>query len=204
MNLLRQASPKVTTLGPGVATELRSLLGIPASTAAISDRPSESAVQVSARNPHSVTRSVPQQISFDERVFDSLVSLKVAASQYAMHLSSEERARLFARLDDVINIDDWHEEDTLPIPASFVNFLKWMIYSEHFGWSSIGVSDDGNILVAWTIPSLTLTANFFQQNKVSWTASVQSESGRAHSVGTGTLQHFSKQALFYLSGGAAA
>jgi hypothetical protein len=128
---------------------------------------------------------------------DSLVSLKVSVSQYAMHLPKGERSRLFARLDEVINVEDWHEEDTLPTSNSFVSFLKWIIFSKNFSWSSIGVSNDGNLLVAWTTPNVTLTANFFPQDRVSWSAEVDSQSGIAHMVGIGPLQHFAKQAEFF-------
>jgi hypothetical protein len=128
---------------------------------------------------------------------DSLVSLKVSVSQYAMHLPKGERSRLFARLDEVINVEDWHEEDTLPTSNSFVSFLKWIIFSKNFSWSSIGVSNDGNLLVAWTTPNVTLTANFFPQDRVSWSAEVDSQSGIAHMVGIAPLQHFAKQAEFF-------
>src|ERR1700722_14074374 len=61
------------------------------------------------------TRTLYQQETqanaFSERLFDSLVSLKVAISQYAMHLDSDERHRLFEELDSKINLDDWHEDD---------------------------------------------------------------------------------------------
>lgn len=98
-------------------------------------------IQVSANNAGSIIRAVSRP-SFEERLFDSLVSLKVAVSQYAMHLPSDERRRIFDRLDSVINVDDWHEEDNLPILNSFRDFLKWMIYAKRFNWSSIGVSNE--------------------------------------------------------------
>jgi hypothetical protein len=183
---------------------LENLLRAFGSSAAISDQQTNSLVEISSQKGQTLLRSVPQQASFEEKIFDSLVALKVAVSRYAMHLPAEERVRLFVRLDQLINVEDWHGEDTLPLLSSFVDFLKWIIFSENFGWSSIGVSDEGNILVAWTSPNLTLTANFFSENKATWTATVESKSGAAHIVGTGSLQHFAKQALFYLSGGAAA
>jgi hypothetical protein len=142
--------------------------------AAVADRPVCDQIVVSKQKTREILQSVPRQAGFDEKIFDVLVSLKVATSQYAMHLSNSERARLFARLDELINVDDWHEEDTLPSVPSFLNFLKWIIFSKNFEWSSIGVASDGNILVAWTRSGLVLTANFFPQNSVTWTAAVES------------------------------
>jgi hypothetical protein len=137
--------------------------------------------------------------SFEERIFDSLVALKVAISQYAMHLATKERRRLFEELDSKINVDDWHEEDTLPVTSSFQEFLKWMIHSKHYQWTSIGVSAQGTILVAWRTPRVMLTANFDSQDSVRWTAQVKSANGDVgHSVGKCTLRLFAEQAMFYL------
>jgi hypothetical protein len=144
-------------------------------------------------------KEVPHQ-DVAVRIFDSLVSLKVAVSEYAMHLSQEERNRIFNRLDAVINVEDWHEEDTLPRLDSFKDFLKWMIYAKRYDWASIGVSESGNTLIAWTTPDVTLTASFGGKNNVSWTATIETVKPQDHAVGRYTLRNFAKQALFYLSG----
>jgi hypothetical protein len=137
--------------------------------------------------------------SFEERIFDAGVALKVAVSKFAMHLSAEERHRLFAELDDKINVDDWHEEDKLPAPASFVQFLKWMIYTRQSSWTSIGVSPAGTITVAWRTPKVLLTADFDVTNSVRWTARQTGENGEVgHSAGKCTLKLFADQAMFYL------
>lgn len=151
-----------------------------------------------AVRPGYFVRPIISRTSFEERLFDHLVLLKMAASQYAMHLSATERRRIFDRLDSVLNIDDWHDDDALPELESFRNFLKWMIYSRDSSWSSIGVSNEGNILIAWSRPDLALTANFWIENKVTWTATVARPEGPAHAVGSCSLQYFTDQSRFYL------
>jgi hypothetical protein len=137
--------------------------------------------------------------TFEEKIFDSLVSLKVAVAAYAMHLSADERDRLFAELDDKINVDDWHEEDKLPAVYLFVQFLKWMIFSGHQKWTSIGVSAVGTITVAWKTPRVLLTADFVRENEVRWTAQLAGQNGEVgHTAGRCSLRLFSEQALFYL------
>jgi hypothetical protein len=137
--------------------------------------------------------------SFEEKIFNSLVSLKVAVAAYAMHLDGDERARLFAALDDKINVDDWHEDDALPAVRSFVDFLKWMIFARHHDWTSIGVSAAGTITVAWRTPRVLLTADFVHENEVRWTAQLKGENGEVgHTAGRCGLRLFSEQALFYL------
>jgi hypothetical protein len=149
-------------------------------------------------------QSIPQSTGFEESIYNSLVSLKVAVSQFAMHLSSDERRRVFQELDSVINVDDWHEGDQLPKVTAFQDFLKWMIYSKYFKWISIGVSGDGGLLVAWKTKRVLLTAKFSGmggQDAVRWTAKIQSDAGEVgHTAGKCPLRLFSEQAMFYLHG----
>jgi hypothetical protein len=136
----------------------------------------------------------------EERIFNSVVQLKVSIAQFAMHLSSDERERIFRQLDDVINVDDWHDEDELPKVESFRDLLRWAIHSSLYGWTSFGVADDGNILVAWDRPSARLTANFNGDGQVRWTSWVRSSSGTeaAHAAGKCPLAYFTRQARFTL------
>ena len=138
-------------------------LNLPQSLSAMADRPLLATIEASPQNGSSILRAVPKFASFEEKLLNCLVSLKVSVSQYAMHLPKGEQSRLFARLDEVINVEDWHEEDTLPTSNSFISFPEMDYFSKNFSWSSIGVSNGGNLLVAWTTPNVTLTANFFPQ-----------------------------------------
>jgi hypothetical protein len=154
-----------------------------------------------SKNSDFVLRSDLVELNFEEKIYNSLVSLKVAVSKYAMHLSPDERHRIFMELDSVINKEDWHENDQLPQTGSFQDFLKWMIYSKYFKWTSIGVSDDGSILVAWKTEHGLLTANFTSVDNVRWTAQIKSDVGEiGHTVGRCPLRLFAQQAAFYLEG----
>jgi len=145
-----------------------------------------------------IERKVFEADSLKNRIFNSAVELKVAVSQYAMHLSNEVRHKLFDDLDAVINVDDWYEEDELPRYVSFRDFLKWTIYSKRFDWLSLGVSDDGSVLLAWRKGDAVLTANFGGRGRVSWTAKTPSESGEAYAAGESPLEFFEKEARLYL------
>ena len=153
---------------------------------------------VGAPSSNSVVRNTPVQPDLRQRVFNSGVEMKVAVSQYAMHFSPETRQKLFHDLDEVINVEDWYEEDTLPRYNSFRDFLKWTIYSKRFNWVSIGVSDEGNILVAWKNKHALLTANFDGRSRVLWTATRTSLQGDTHAAGDSPLQFFEKEATLYL------
>jgi hypothetical protein len=63
---------------------------------------------------------------------------------------------------------------------------------------SSGVSDEGNILVAWKSQHALLTANFDGRSRVLWTAKRTSPHGDAHTAGDSPLQFFEKEATLYL------
>jgi hypothetical protein len=198
-----------TIFGDGLSS-LQTALDTPHKPAAAFERsfsvldrtPARQRVTIQPKKPETFSTSQIQTSSFEEKVFSSLVSLKVSVSKYAMHLSHHERHRVFQQLDSVINTDDWHEEDELPQIGAFEDFLKWMIYSKYFKWLSIGVSDEGTLLVAWRTKRVLLTANFSGKegvDSVRWTAQIHSAKGEiGHTVGKCPLRLFSTQAMFYL------
>jgi hypothetical protein len=139
----------------------------------------------------------PEEIG--ERLFDFSVSLKVLASQYAMHLDPERRRALFRTLDSLLSVEAWHEEDDFPSKSSFRDFLKWEIYSNDLPWTSLGLSDEGNLLLAWRTGAVFLTATFKGNGTVTWTAEVQSNSKTSYAAGQGApLQHFTHRLQIFI------
>ena len=140
---------------------------------------------------------------FEQRVEAALIELKTATAQYAMHLSAAQREEIFDQLENIINVDDWYEEDMFPRLAAFKDLLAWSIYAAVPQWHSLGVDDDGNILIAWHNDEVTLTANFDGNRLVRWTSRYTNGGDNpAHAAGDCSLRQFAKQAKFYLLGGA--
>jgi hypothetical protein len=151
--------------------------------------------------PQSGTSVSVEDKSFEQRVFDALVELKVAVAQFAMHLSADQRSNIFSQLDNIINVEDWYEDDQFPSLRAFKDLLAWSIYAEVPQWHSFGVDDDGDVLIAWHTDELTLTANFDGNRLVRWTSRYRSEGDVvAHASGDCSLRQFAKQAKFYLKG----
>jgi len=143
------------------------------------------------------------QKPFEQRVDDALVALKAATAQYALHLSSDQRDTIFDQLENIINVDDWYEDDEFPKLSAFKDLIAWSIYAEVPQWHSLGVDDDGDVLVAWHTDEVTLTANFGGNRLVRWTSRYKGEGDAfAHAAGDCSLRQFAKQAKFYLFGGA--
>jgi hypothetical protein len=155
---------------------------------------------VTQRQPKTVLRESRGGADFDERLFNALVRLKVAVAEFATHLSRDQRALVFRQLEAVINPDDWHEDDELPRPQAFRDLLRWAIHSTFYDWTSIGVSDEGHILVAWVKVNTRLTANFSGDGQVKWTSRVLQTNGEpALAAGKCSLSYFTKQATFVLT-----
>lgn len=155
-------------------------------------------IVLSPRRLTTVHRDAPQQAGFEEKLFDACVRLKVLVAQYAMHLSKDERQQIFEQLDDVLNPADWYVEDIFPKQTAFQELLKWSVYSKNYEWRSLGVSDTGDVLVAWLSEAVRLTASFAGDGIVRWTARVRSQTGVEHAAGSSSLQYFDRQARFYL------
>jgi hypothetical protein len=163
--------------------------------------PKTGSVTLEGNASRMMTLSARPPAPIEETLFNVLVGLKVSVSLYAMHLSQDARHKIFDQLDALINPADWYEEDDPPRQEAFQEFLKWLIYAKFFEWTSLGVSDEGHILVAWNTAQTLLTANFGGSGDVRWTARLQSDSGVEHAAGKSSLKFFEKQAQFYLKGG---
>ena len=134
--------------------------------------------------------------TFSEKVFDHAVLLKVLLAQYTMHLNNQFRERTFLEIDRLLNDQDWYEEDTFPNEPSFRSFVSWSIYTSEFDWTSLGISNDGNTLVAWKAGESLITANFTKEEFVRWTARISSKTGSSHIAGSSPIVSFASQFKF--------
>jgi hypothetical protein len=132
--------------------------------------------------------------SFRETIFNALVQLKVGVAEYAMHLAPDVRAKIFKDLDDLLNVNDWYEDDVLPKFLSFRDFLKWTIYSKRFNWLSLGFSEEGNVLAAWKSEKGMLTASYDGAGRVWWTMAITVDGELNHVAGESTLEYFEAEA----------
>ncbi|TAK09067.1 hypothetical protein EPO44_01780 [bacterium] len=130
-----------------------------------------------------------------------MVQLKAAVAQYAMHFPAERRQAISAQLENILNVSDWYDGDEFPNLNAFRDLLAWSIYAEAPPWDSLGVDDEGDVLIAWHRDELTLTANFDGHRLVRWTTRYQGGGDTvAHAAGDCSLRQFARQAKFYLQG----
>ncbi len=137
--------------------------------------------------------------SLSEQLFDKSVQLKVQISQFAMHLSREDRSRTFQEIDRLLNVEDWYEEDQLPNDVAFQELVKWAVYAKNYDWTSLGISNSGAMLVAWRVSQSIMTATFSGVRSVRWTVRMGSKDGDSSIVGQSPLLDFARQSDFYLA-----
>lgn len=118
-----------------------------------------------------------------ERLFSSLANAKILTSQVAMHLSRVWRNRLFAQLDDLLDADDWHDEDEPLLSASFETYLRMILYVQPERQPSLGLSNNGHLLAAWVSGSDRLTMQFFPNDSIRWTVSCEMNGERERGAG---------------------
>lgn len=113
--------------------------------------------------------------SLKEKLFDSLVSVKTMTSQIAMHLDKDWRTRLFTQLDDLLDIDDWHEDDEPVKETSFGTFLRMIIHQDPKRRPGFGVSHKGFLIAAWTSGKDKLTLEYLPSDMIRWVLSCEIE-----------------------------
>ncbi len=108
-----------------------------------------------------------------ERLYDALAEAKILTSHVAMHLDDSWRERLFVQLDDLLEYDDWHEDDEPVTRASFETFLRMIVHQTPKRRPGLGVSHRGNLIAAWTSGSDRLTLEFSPGDMVRWVLSCE-------------------------------
>ena len=106
-----------------------------------------------------------------EQLYDALAEAKVMTAQIAMHLDSDWQAELFAELDDLLKLEDWHEDDKPFGGSSFATFLRVILIEKPKCRPGLGVSDLGNLIAAWTNGTARLTLECYPGDMIRWVLS---------------------------------
>jgi hypothetical protein len=112
-----------------------------------------------------------------------LARAKVMTSQVAMYLDRDWRDRLFAQLDDLLNVDDWHEDDEPMLIASFETFLRLILHQKPERRPGLGLSHRGHLIAAWTAGADRLTLEFLRDDAIRWSLSCDITGERERAAG---------------------
>ena len=108
-----------------------------------------------------------------EKLYDALARVKLLTAQVAMHLDAEWRSRIFEQLDDLLDAEDWHEDDDPIKASSFQTFLRMIIFHNPSRRPGFGVSNRGYLIAAWTSGSDRLKIECRPNDTVRWVLSCE-------------------------------
>jgi hypothetical protein len=112
-----------------------------------------------------VGQNIGEQLRF------KTASFKRLTAAVAMYLHPEWRARLFARLDALLNVEDWDSTQQLPSEQSFSTFLRMIIYLHPTRRPGIGITPNGHFAAAWTRGADRMVIECVGNDEVRWVLS---------------------------------
>lgn len=119
-----------------------------------------------------VVKQQPTSIrSLEERLYDSRAFCKIKTSEVAMYLSDEWRKGFFSQLDNLMDIENWEEDDTPVISTSFTTLLRMLTLIKPERRPGLGSTSGGNIIAAWTTEKDRLTIECLAGDRVRWVLS---------------------------------
>jgi hypothetical protein len=103
-----------------------------------------------------------------EELYDALATAKVMTSKVSMHLDDRWRRDLFSNLDEMLNIDNWHDDDAILKMDSFETFLRFAIFVDPTRQPHLGISNEGNLLAGWIDGRNRLSFECLAQDTIRW------------------------------------
>lgn len=123
-----------------------------------------------------------------ELLYEARANCKIKTSSIAMYLPDDRRAQFFKQLDNLMDFENWEEDDKLVTEASFTTLLRLLLFIKPKRNPGLGATNDGNIIVAWAIDNKDrLTIECLQGDKVRWVLSRYFEENRESAAGEITL-----------------
>lgn len=103
----------------------------------------------------------------EERLYDALASFKLKTAAVAMHLTADERLRLFRQLDSLMAADTWDPDDAPTTLGSFSTLLRMVLF---LGGRrpALGATSTGNFIASWTEGADRLTIECKPDDQVRW------------------------------------
>lgn len=156
---LQLASPKIQSQRSGILSdELRTIQkSLIASTNSLS--------YARIGYPHFIKQSL------NERLFDAKANCKIKMSEVSMYLTEEWRKNLNTQIDDLMDVENWDDEDKPVTTASFSTFMKMITFLKPAKLPGLGSAYNGNLIAAWTETDARLTIECFPNDSVRWVLS---------------------------------
>lgn len=139
------------------------------------------------------SRQLDNASSLEERLYDARALCKIKTSEVAMYLSDEWRKGFFSQLDNLMDIENWEEDDIPVTGASFTTLLRMLTHIKPKRRPGLGSTSGGNIIAAWTNDKNRLTIECLPGDRVRWVLSHMIDGVRES--GAGEVQLIRLQAV---------
>lgn len=121
-----------------------------------------------SKTEHSQQRNA---CSLEEQLYDAKAFCKIETSKVAMYFPDEWRNGFFAQLDNLMDIDNWEEDDIPVTKTSFSTLLRMLTLIKPTRRPGLGSTSGGNIIAAWTNETDRLTIECLPKDRVRWVLS---------------------------------
>lgn len=143
---------------------------------AISISPDETS-EIANDNARSVRDELASRLSACQREMSLL----------AMHFSADFRERTLRQLKNLLDPNEWENDDTHIQTSSFRSFIRAMAVLRPIERPMLGLSDQGNILAMWASGGSRLTFEHLANDRLKWFISANSKAGPDSAAGVTTI-----------------
>jgi hypothetical protein len=109
--------------------------------------------------------------TIEGKLAEKRAAFKRVAASVAMHLDPDWRNRLFAKLDSLIDPEEWDLDFALPSDQSFSTFLRMIIYLHPTKRPGLGLSAKGHFLASWSNADDRIVIECLANDDVRWVLS---------------------------------
>jgi len=106
----------------------------------------------------------PKAETVRQAIFNNRSQLKIYTASVAMHLSRKRRDDIFKQIDELLDIDNWSDEDVFISFDSYRTLIRAIISVGLFKRAALTVATSGNIQANWFLSDRRLTIECLSQD----------------------------------------
>lgn len=114
------------------------------------------------------TKQADPSATLQERLFNSRASCKIRMADVAMHIERDWRNGFFAQVDNLLDLENWDEEDEPISAASFETLIRMILFVKPKRRPGLGATGEGNVIAAWTVGNDRLTIECMPDDEIRW------------------------------------
>ncbi len=128
-----------------------------------------------------------------QNLFDNRSNLKQLISKISMHMKDATRRDFFKQIDELLDIEEFTEDDSLINQESFRAFLNFFSTTHNLKRTALTVTPSGNTVTSWIVPNEKLHIEFLPSGYSRTIASLvknEEKETRAHQGSLDSMKEF--------------